>query len=128
MEVAQRVRRNIRLIRRARLFASNGSAKEDLVLDIIWALQDIAVIRIVGANFRDQKGIDVVNEYFHLLLDHLILEDFPKHGMSMENITEVKIHLEKAKAYPIDSDEWDGNLAAADGTLVRTLSELLNME
>jgi len=92
-----------------------------LALDIIWALQDIAVIQIIGANFKDPKGAAVVNEYFHLLLDHLIAEDLPQHGMKIEDVNEIKAHLEKAKASPIDSSEWDSSLAAADGMLTGIL-------
>ena len=53
---------------------------DDVILDIIWALQDIAIIRALEYFADDPEALDLINEEFHLILDHLLVHDFPHAG------------------------------------------------
>ena len=98
---------------------------EDIFLDLVWALQDIAIIRAL-ADFKDTpRVVATINEYFHMLLDHLLATDLPRHGMTIEDVNEAKNLIEKARASPIDSKEFDSYLAGADGTFSRFLDEYI---
>lgn len=106
--------------------APQGTLDEDIFLDIVWALQDIAIIRALEGNLtHDPKAVALINEYFHMLLDHLLTEDLPRDGMDLKDVNEAKAIIEKARAYPIGSKNRDGALAGADGTFCRFLDEYI---
>ena len=98
---------------------------EDIFLDIVWALQDIAILRALENLKDDPKAVALTNEYFHMLLNHLLAEDLPRHGMDPKDVSEAKTIIEKARAYPIGSENRDRELAAADGTFCRFLDEYI---
>jgi len=108
-------------LRDKRLFRSPDE-NEDVCLDIVWALQDIAIIRALEPLWNEgPRVIPLIDEYFHLLLDHLLVDDLPRDGMKPEDVSEVKAIIEKARAYPVGSEKRDEQLAAADGTFCRFL-------
>ena len=112
-----------KILREHRASVSASHIPDDIFLDIIWALQDIAVIRALASFKNDPRVVALINDYFNLLLNDLLTNDLPRDGMKMEDANEAKTLIEKARAFPIDSDGFDSNLAGADGTFCRFLTE-----
>ena len=98
---------------------------EDVFLDVVWALQDIAIIRALENLKDDPRAESLINQYFSLLLDDLLTIDLPRDGMDIKDVNEAKTIIESARTYPIGSDARDQKLAAADGTFCRFLSEYI---
>ena len=119
------IRKRLREKGYLKLSPQGTALDEDIFLDIVWALQDIAIIRALEGLKDDPKAVALINEYFHMLLDHLLTEDLPRHGMDLKDVSEAKAIIEKARAYPIGSENRDSELAAADGTFCRFLDEYI---
>jgi hypothetical protein len=96
---------------------------DDVFQDIIWALQDIAIIRALENFKEDPRAVALINQYFNLLLHDLLTNDLPRDGLRIEDVNDAKAFIEKARASPIGSNDFDSNLAGADGTFCRFLTE-----
>lgn len=106
-------------------------ATNDVIEQTVWALQDIAIIRQMATLRPHEPAVRQVDEYLHLLHDHLLLEDLPKSGVKKKDLERISGPVKKAmdvwREYKetnlLDMGTFDGNLTFADGALCHILDK-----
>ena len=115
--------------------------KKRLVGVYLLAYGDVFTLEQLHKSLHTPKGRKLADELFHLLLDHLLVDDFPKAGVPPEVTEKLREMIEGAKAgipemveilergeEPTGKEAYESYLSGADGFLWGRIMDVANSD
>lgn len=104
--------------------------KGELLLLYLWAHDDAFLLRH-SVSYPHIPEMRILSEkYFHMLIDHLFVYDFPETGAPQDETDELKRGVITARTlyYKKKIDECIGELMGIDGTITRLIYDLCGIQ